>query len=408
MNEYSDFTDFSIGLMNIISQEYLLKIRENIEKNPQLLNNFPAFLIKPEKIVFYYSKTHLAIEYIGSERISELPIGVDELEFEIFDYTLSDDLFFENIIGFKYDCTRNGFSLPLPPINENLIFPTNRGFDKLFELGWNFFAQDMIFGMNTPAPTFLEGNFHRIVNGFFFDSDGGFLKTRHIKWMDVIPIIYDDSNLETDSLSINLSFYSNLIEHDTNYKYPIPDEFRLEKLPKINRFIELINSQNIGETVITNFLAKNENKFILTMHFGAKDIYDELICEWQSEERNNIKPDFFVLQTDGYANIVEFKLPIIKSKVIVGKNNRETFSSEINSYISQTRVYETYFDDPNNRKWFENKYGFKVHKPKRILIVGKRTDFKSEEWREIKADFRNIEILTFDDLIDGTVAQFYR
>jgi hypothetical protein len=174
------------------------------------------------------------------------------------------------------------------------------------------------------------------------------------------------------------------------------------------QFIELINSQNIGETVITNFLAKNENKFILTMHFGAKDIYDELICEWQSEERNNIKPDFFVLQTDGYANIVEFKLPIIKSKVIVGKNNRETFSSEINSYISQTRVYETYFDDPNNRKWFENKYGFKVHKPKRILIVGKRTDFKSEEWREIKADFRNIEILTFDDLIDGTVAQFYR
>ena len=157
---------------------------------------------------------------------------------------------------------------------------------------------------------------------------------------------------------------------------------------------------------ITNPLAV-EVKYILTMHFGATDIYAELECEWQSEDRDNIKPDFFVLSPNGYADIVEFKLPELKSSTIVGKVNRETFSAEVNSYISQTRSYETYFDDPNNRRWFEEKYGFKVHKPRRILIVGRRSDFSSDEWREIQADYRNIEIISFDDLVDGVVAQFY-
>ncbi|MDT4873122.1 hypothetical protein FQZ97_1083490 [compost metagenome] len=144
------------------------------------------------------------------------------------------------------------------------------------------------------------------------------------------------------------------------------------------------------------------------MKFGAKDIFSELTCEWQSEERNSIRPDFFVLQPNGYADIVEFKLPEIDKEFIVGSKNRETFSSWLNSYISQTRVYATYFDDPNNRRWFENKYGFKVHKPRRWLVVGRRGDFDSDVWREIMSDHRDLEILTFDDLIDGVVVQFYK
>lgn len=95
-------------------------------------------------------------------------------------------------------------------------------------------------------------------------------------------------------------------------------------------------------------------------------------------------------------------------KFVVGKGNRETFGSWLNSYISQTRVYSTYFDDPNNRKWFEDKYGFKVFKPRRWIVVGRRHDFESDVWREIMSDYRDLEILTFDDLIDGTVAQFYK
>jgi len=144
------------------------------------------------------------------------------------------------------------------------------------------------------------------------------------------------------------------------------------------------------------------------MKFGAERIISEKKLEWQSEDNDPIIPDFFVVHPNGYADILEFKLPFIKSNTVVGTTNRESFSAWLNSYISQTRVYVKYFDDPNNRIWFEKKFGFKVHKPKRILVVGRRGDFNPDVWREIIADYSNIEILTYDDLIDGVVVQFYK
>ncbi|HBB6756117.1 TPA: DUF4263 domain-containing protein, partial [Citrobacter freundii] len=175
-----------------------------------------------------------------------------------------------------------------------------------------------------------------------------------------------------------------------------------------NKFIEKWGNVKSSEPEITSFLSEVENEFILTMKFGATAIHSEVTCEWQSEQRPSIRPDFFVVQPNGYADIVEFKLPTIDKSFVVGSKNRETFSAWLNSYISQTRVYSTYFDDPNNRRWFEDKYGFKVLKPRRWLVIGRRHDFDSDVWREIMLDYRDLEILTFDDLIDGVVTQFYR
>ena len=91
----------------------------------------------------------------------------------------------------------------------------------------------------------------------------------------------------------------------------------------------------------------------------------------------------------------------------MGKSNRETFSAEINAYISQTRVYREYFEDPNNRKWVKEKYNLNVRYPKRYLVVGRRFDFSNEVWKEIIDDYKDVEIITFDDLVDGVVSQFY-
>lgn len=121
------------------------------------------------------------------------------------------------------------------------------------------------------------------------------------------------------------------------------------------------NSEN-SEPTITSFLAQQENHFILNMGFMGTGVHSQVKCEWQSEEKDEIIPDFFVVRANGYADIVEFKLPKVKRNTVVGRNNREQFSAEINSYIAQTRVYRSYFEDPNNRRWFEKKYGFKVCK----------------------------------------------
>lgn len=406
--EPTEFKDNAMAVAKKLMESYWGPLYKYVEANPHLIKTVTGLLLKHDKLVFYFGKNHLAIEYFGQERITKLiPEGVVQLTY--YDLTLTDENFIEQIVGFKFDGTVN-MEFPLPPFAEDLILPTNKGFDKLHELGWNFAAQNSLLAFNAGNFYIPKGQFTRHVNSLFFDADENGLKTRHIKWIDFIPLEYDDSGSEYDSIAINLGFYNeDLIKHDAHYVYPLPnkDDYKFSKLPQINRFIELVGKKDTSEPTITSFLEKEENKFILSMAFLAKDIHPQKKCEWQSETKDAIKPDFFIVQPNGYANIVEFKLPDIKSSSITGKENRETFSAEINSYISQTRTYKTYFDDPNNRKWVEENYGFKVHHPRRILVMGRRWNFKNYEWKEILADYKDIEIMTYEDLIDGVIAQFY-
>ena len=52
-------------------------------------------------------------------------------------------------------------------------------------------------------------------------------------------------------------------------------------------------------------------------------------------------------------------------------------------------------------------YGFKVLNPRRTLVMGRRWNFSSDIWKEIIVEFPDLDILTYDDLVDGVVAQFY-
>jgi hypothetical protein len=128
---------------------------------------------------------------------------------------------------------------------------------------------------------------------------------------------------------------------------------------------------------------------------------------WTDRNRKVIKPDFFIENSNGYSDILEFKLPNIKNSTITGIENREAFSAEINSYIAQTRVYSEYFDDPANRQYVKEKYGINVLKPKRILVVGRRYDFNSDDWKIIQNDFSAVEIWTYDDLVATVSAHLY-
>jgi hypothetical protein len=262
--------------------------------------------------------------------------------------------------------------------------------------------------LNFGPPILVENEFTRIVNGLFFDADGKGLKTRHIKWVDFIPIYYNDSDSEKDVFGIDLGPYQQLAQQDCQYAYPIPNDYDYQhsKLQKINRLLELVGRNDTTETEITRFLARPENHFILSMRFGSTAIHSELSCDWQSDDKQPIRPDFFVVQTNDFADIVEFKLPTANIN-IVGSDNRETLCAQINAYISQTRTYRNYFEDPNNRNWFEAKYGFRTYRPRRFLVIGRRWQFDSDTWREIVSDYQDLEILTFDDLVDCVVAQLY-
>lgn len=411
MNDKKIYSDLVCQLLSSISEVYWTRMCNYIEENNVAHKDVNCFLLNPESMVIYFGQKFVAIEYCGNPYLEDFQT-VTTRNITVRDFTkekLSTKQFIEKIIGFKYDGTSN-INLPLfAGEYEDLIVPTNNGIDKLIELKWNFAAQDSVVSINSTGLDIADNQFVRLINTRFFDEQKGDLKTRIIKWIDFLPCYYNEPDEgELDEIGFSVSIYDKLWYHDMLYKYPRPNDFKFSKLPQINRFIEFWGDSNYSEPEITSFLARDENKFILNMGFMGVGVYNEVLCEWQSEERENIKPDFFVLRANGYADIIEFKLPNMKSNSITGRNNREHFSSELNTYIAQTRVYATYFDDPNNRKWFEKKYGFRVYKPKRYLVIGRRNDFEMDEWIEIRADYNNLEIITYDDLVDTVISQFYQ
>ncbi|GAB4032680.1 hypothetical protein [Spirosoma jeollabukense] len=269
--ESEDFKDSSLAVGKKLMELYWLPLYNYVEKNKHLIKTVTGLLFEHEKLVFYFGKTHLAIEYFGPERIETLaPNGSVYITY--YDLTQTDENFIEQIVGFKFDSTV-GISFPLPLYAEDLIIPTNKGADKLIELKWNFAAQNSMIAFNAGNFYIQKGQFARHVNSLYFDADENGLKTRHIKWIDFIPLEYDDNGSEYDSIAINFKYYNEtLVHHDAHYVYPIPDknDFKFSKLPQINRLIELAGHKLSSETAITSFLERDENKFILSMAFLAK------------------------------------------------------------------------------------------------------------------------------------------
>jgi hypothetical protein len=402
-----DFTEVAKMFFRHLYDDYITGIYSEVQRCPDLLKIVAGFLLAPTKVIIYLGKTHIVVEYEGSERLSVLPKNVGSIEIKIIDYADCGLDLFDEIIGFTFDDTTSGFRVPLLALQEDLILPTNRGISRMIDLGWNLTAQDHFLPLNAGGLTLREGEFARLVNGFFFDANEKGLITRHIKWADCFPIQREDLG-DTWHIGFRIDQFKAMAQADATYYYYLPEDYRLKKLPRINRFIEFYSTPERTEPEITSFLAQPDFHFLLTMRFGCVNLIVQPTLEWQSESRDAIKPDFILVQPGDYGDICEFKLPHLKTGGIVGRHNRASFSAEINSYVAQTRVYKEYFEDPNNRNWVENKFGIKVHNPARYLIAGTRSDMKSDEWKGIESDYRDLRILNYNDLVDGVVAQFYR
>jgi hypothetical protein len=394
-------------LLSEVFKKYTNRLFDAVRSGEADLTKLPGFLLHPEKIVIHIGKEHIGFEYYGPDQISSLNHGF-AFTSQVFDYTQSDEDFFQNLIGFCFDGTAPSF--PMSGTLENWVVPTNAAIDKLNELGWNYAAQNMVLIMNCGGLSLVKGKFCRLVNAMFFDAQDDDLKTRRIKWIDILPITLVDLDSELQQFSIDFYPLALAAEQDKYYSYPLPNnsDFKYSKLPRINRFIELWADSSNEEPKITAFLQAPENQFILTMRFGAQRVYAQTLCEWQNHTRAAIQPDFLIEQPNGYSDIVEFKLPQTKGDVIVGPENRKKFSAELAAHIAQTRVYAEYFEDPTNRKWVLEKHNIRVLHPKRIIVVGRRFHFDLEDWRRLQNDFKEVELLTYDDLVDGVVAQFYK
>jgi hypothetical protein len=395
-------------MVNKIMMPYWGAMRKDLKAHPELEKTVPAFLINPEKLTFYVGKTHLGVEYYGPT--SKDAINDDgRVEVEVFDYRDTENLL-DEILGIDFnDSTAKGPRFPLPEVTHNLYCPTNRAHDAMLTNGWNFAAQDMMMMINSPGFALEANRFARIIDSYFYDADNGRLKVRHVKWLDLFPCQHQ-LDVDVDHDRMDIWFFpepDKQAQIDNRVTLRRPPDYQMDKLRQLNRFVEMAFSIDVSEPEITSFLAAKENQFIIKLAFFATAIYPEKECQWAETGKKAIKPDFFAEHPNGFSDIVEFKLPDFGGSVTTGTENRKAFSAKVTAYAAQTRVYEEYFEDPRNKRHVAEQHGIKVQYPHRFLVVGRRWMFSTGDWKKIQNDFRNLTIVTYDDLVDGVRGQLY-
>lgn len=260
--------------------------------------------------------------------------------------------------------------------------------------------------MNCAGFQIPEGEFARITNSFFFVSNGEKIQSRNIQWLDIFPIDLVDHGDELEFRFPELPL-EKAAEDELFRDVAIPKSRDFQKTSQLNRFVEMISTHGISEPKITEFLSEPENQFILKLAFGAKAIKSQCKLEWQGETKDPIVPDFMIEELDGYFSVLEFKLPGLKNSSVVGRENREAFSAEVNSYVAQTRVYGEYFTNPLNREFALRKHGIKALEPKRTLVLGRSWELDHPLRKQLEQDYKNLRVVTYDDLVALALSLLY-
>ncbi len=393
---------------------YWLKLREIASKQLAARSRMSGMIVAPDKISFYLGKTHAAVEYFGPTSVPSKLSGDDATMFAFTDCREDDDLV-ESIVGMRFRGT--GAKLELAPRVPctNFFIPTSAAATAMMmDNGWDVTAEDIKFAMNTAGVRLASDDFVRMVNCFFYAVDHSRLRTRRIQWLDFFPLkVLSHSETETtieEELLIRVwPDFTEVIEHDSQFPFPYPATFEHERLALLNRFRELLLAPDVTEPKITGWLAKPAHQFILKMALPAVKVLHQKKCEWKTDpSRPSLIPDFFAVKANGYADVVEFKMPKLKGASVVGNVNRETLSAEIHSYIAQTRTYKEYFQESAHRLLVQRKYGIKVQSPKRVVVMGRRWQFTSAVWRSVLSEFPDLTVLTYDDLVDSVAALLYQ
>lgn len=236
---------------------------------------------------------------------------------------------------------------------------------------------------------------------FFYTDQTDTLKIRHIDFMEIWPFLKDDT--KEGILYHDEDSYPTLAKYIIETTRP-PYDVKLHKI--LNDFIELISLESTIETDITTFIECHPE--LLQLAFGFKQLNPQKILKWQDRSGiPDLKPDFLPEDMSGYCNILDFKLPRLKSKPIVGKVNREQPSFEIDSCVAQLEKYDEYCSQHVHQEWLEKEYNIKINTPRKYIIIGHSKDFSPDDRQRLRKN-RDTTFFTYDEFIEMTRYQLYR
>ncbi|USN45757.1 MAG: DUF4263 domain-containing protein [Candidatus Woesearchaeota archaeon] len=152
---------------------------------------------------------------------------------------------------------------------------------------------------------------------------------------------------------------------------------------------------------------KEDEKKIQEWLFQHPWVFGPNYLENSKEEitRTGDRIDFLLERYDTYFDIIELKLP--SHDLFLKKSNKDkdisreyTMGAKVKDAISQLIGYlETYELDKTSKYWDSNSK-ISIHKPKGILVIGRTTKENSRSLKTLNSYLHNIEILTYDDIIN--------
>jgi hypothetical protein len=391
-------------------------VRHQAAESKEYLKNVPGFLIAPEAISVHWFNDHIAISYDGDESAKSLKATLNP----VFKHTLHFDenatYPFSSVLGLDLPKSQNDdplhsrMSLGVISISRRGLLFCDTTFSELADRGWRMGATDstgVILGFQECPVGKSEGfNFQNVF--VFSRSANQDVATNRIKWLDVIPYFLSfDSDGEISGVEVSQSRVERIVLEAGAKPYLIPTSYRQLKLDVVNSFVELWGRKSTIETSITRFLEKKDHKFLITMNFGATNVYPELSCPKHPELVESIRPDFFVEKASETCDIVEFKLPRTGRSLVVGSKNQRRFASWFSAYIAQAEAYVQHFQDFRHREDIKERHKIIVDFPVVTLVMGRRDDINSWEVRELLSKHPRVRLISYDELVDGAVAQLY-
>ena len=387
--EPADFENVVHHMVDALNTVVFPALKVALLRNPALRATLnPAFPF-PTKVRIGALDTHLVVEYVGPEDPTSDTVQIEASwspGVTVFDHL---GLPVEEFAGRAHP-----YSLNVENLQVFLGDAIKLLGDYLYDVVSN--PNDLMVNGYPDFSTSDEPSYMSNVSFLWSDKDDA-LRIRRFDFVELFPVQSGGWVYHADE---GLPHFARFLEH---YKVP---SYRPQLHKSLNDFIELVSTKGTSEPAITQFLS--DYPAILQLAFGMHELNPQVLLEWQYESgKDNLQPDFLPIRMDGYADIVEFKLPWLKSTPISGSGTRRHPSFEIDLALSQIDEYAEWCAQDVNRIWLHKQCGIKVHTPHTYLIIGHRSEFDAAERQKLRGR-RNATILTYDEFVEMARMQLYR
>ncbi len=302
-------------------------------------------------------------------------------------------------------------SLDINKIIEELLLPhpTNRRYSSYGpNTIFNFICSDENFihvvgdgnafldsMLGNPVFLIFEKSFHGYYSNMNFIRnypDTGLQVKKKVEYCE----IFGNNHISNFSLE-NARSRARIVAYKSILSSVTGNVNKVEELKNV--LIELKNKINndVGEIEIEKFI--DSNKWILEKGIGCQKYFSQISIpkDLLYDADGGIKPDKYMMNNDGYCDILDLKKP--SAKLIVIKNNRSHQSSSLTEAEAQIDKYIDFSREPKVRDYLLT-LNIKITKPDGIVLIGRTPKEYLKEWIDIKKRLQ-IKVYTYDDLVNN-------